>query len=201
MANERKEKKRLNVFDAVIILLLLCLLISFGYRIWAGMESNSSGMREAYYVLEFECDAEYDSLLRYLEHGDAVYFAADGKLLGYLYAGEDDENGAIYEIVDDIPTFAGDVDEKEEGTEAASESGAAVGEYDNSLYTPAPLPETVYEVIRLGGQIALNSETVKVKSGNYYFIGETNFTEGSVIEVYTIDAVFTLKVVNVEIIE
>lgn len=199
MAHDRKEKRRLNVFDAVIILLLLCLLISFGYRIWAGMDSNSSGMRDAYYVMEFECDAEYDSLLRYLEQGDAVYFSADGKLLGYLYADEDDENGAIYEIVDDIPTFAGDGDEEE--TEAASESGAAVGEYDNSLYIPNPLPETVYDVVRLGGQIALNAETVKVKSGNYYFIGETNFTKGSVIEVYTDDAVFTLKVVNVEIIE
>ena len=47
----------------------------------------------------------------------------------------------------------------------------------------------------------MNSETVKVKSGNYYSIGDTNFTVGSVIEVYTDDAIFTLKVAKISLIE
>ncbi|MBQ8408973.1 MAG: hypothetical protein IJY39_08930 [Clostridia bacterium] len=199
MANERKEKRRVNVFDVVILLLLLCLVASFVYRIYMGIDKDKASVNDAYYVMSFECDREYDSLLRYLESGDAVYFAADGKLLGYLYAGEDSENGAIYEIIDDIPTFAGD----QIGTEAQeeSETEAGVGEYDNSLYQPSALPEQTYKYVRIGGQIGLNSETVKVKNGSYYFIGETNFTVGSVIEVYTDDAVFTIKVVNIEIIE
>ena len=202
MASNRNEKRRLNVFDAVILLLLLCLVISFGYRIYLGIDKNASGIEDAYYIMSFECDREYDSLLRYLENGDAVYFASDGKLLGHLYAGAEHENGAVYEIVDDIPTFAG-VDESgsETDVEESESETLGVGQYDNSLQVPSKLPDQTYEVVRLGGQIALNSETVKVKSGGYYFIGETNFTEGSVIEVYTVDAVFTIKVVDIEIIE
>lgn len=200
MAHDRKEKRRLNVFDLVILLLLLCLLITFGYRIYAGIDKNNSG-GDSYYMMSFECESEYDSLLRYLEEGDEIYFVADGKLLGSLYAGADHENGAIYEIVDDIPTFAEKETSESESDADETETSIASGKYDNSLQAPAKTPEQTYEMVRIGGQIALNSETVKVKNGGYYFIGESNFTEGSVIEVYTVDAVFTIKVVDIEIIE
>jgi hypothetical protein len=201
MAHDRKEKRRLNVFDLVIIMLLLCLLITFGYRIFVGIDKNNSGGGDSYYVMSFECEKEYDSLLRYLEEGDEVYFVADGKLLGRLYADVDHDNGAIYEIVDDIPTFA-EPEMSEDDTDGdESETAIASGKYDNSLQMPSKTPEQTYKSIRLGGQIALNSETVKVKNGGYYFIGETNFTKGSVIDVYTMDAVFTIKIVDVEIIE
>lgn len=200
MATNRKERKRANAFDIVIILLLLCLLVTFGYRIYVGIDNDNLGTKEVSYVLKFECEDEYDSLLKYLKEGDAVYFAADGKLLGYLYAGENDENGAIFEIIDDIPTFAGNVDDAETQSGDSSEKPEENG--DNNLSVmPFPPAEEIYEKIRIGGQIGLNSEAVKVKSKDYYSIGDTNITEGSVIEVYTKNTVFTIKITDIALAE
>ena len=210
MANDQKKRKGINAFDAVVILLLLCLVATFAYRIFTGFGESDDGVAGSKYVMEFQCDGEYNSILRYLESGDAVYLASDGKLLGYLYTGSEYENGAIYEIVG-VGARAIPGDPTEEETEMVLETvGAEDGAVEiesgvnDGYYLPTPsLPaaDQFYHVVRLGGQIALNSETVKVKSGNYYSIGDTNFTVGSVIEVYTDDAVFTLKVAKISLIE
>ena len=212
MANNQKQRKGINAFDAVVILLLLCLVATFAYRIFTGFGESEDGVSGSKYVMEFQCDGEYNSILRYLQSGDAVYLASDGKLLGYLYTGSEYENGAIYEIagagagartmVIETSEEEGALPTETVGAEDGAveiESGANDGYY---LPTPSlPAADQFYHTVRLGGQLALNSETVKVKSGNYYSIGDTNFTVGSVIEVYTDDAIFTLKVAKISLIE
>ena len=207
-----KERKKINPFDVIVIILIVCLLVTFAYRIYAGV-ADESHRNEIKYVMEFECDEEYDSLLNHLSEGDAVYFAADGKLLGYLYASEDSENGAVYGIIEDIPTFAGDgeldipelngsedeTDSAESGTELESEN-ETVSETE-SFEVGQKDTVALYKKVKLAGTIRLNIETVRVKSGNYYSIEDTSFVEGSVIEVYTDKTVFTLKVVNIDIVE
>lgn len=221
MKRAAKERKKINPFDVIVIILIVCLLFAFAYRIYTGV-ADEAHRNEIKYVMEFECEEEYDSLLNHLAEGDAVYFAADGKLLGYLYAGEDSEKGAVYGIISDIPTFAGDGEldipqlnagENETGTsetdteaesESSSESESVSDVTDTEDDGSAKVQndaEALYKKIKLGGTIRLNIETVRVKSGNYYSIEDTNFVEGSVIEVYTDKAVFTLKVVNITIVE
>lgn len=206
---EKKDKKGLNIFDAVVILLVVCLLGTLGYRLYSGIGKDASGISNAKYVMTFECDEEYNSLLRYLENGDAVYLASGGELLGYLYAGAEHERGAIYEILDENAVNPR-VEEQTSETETeplAVEEGVSedieAGVNDNYyLPTPSlPVADGMYTLIRMGGQIALNSETVRVKSGNYYSLGTVNFNVGSVIEVYTDDTVFTLKVAKISLIE
>lgn len=206
MAQTKKEKKRVNAFDVVVILLTVCLLLTFAYRIYAGL-ADESYRSEIKYVMAFECDAEYDSILNYLSEGDAVYLASDGTLLGYLYVGEDDENGAVYQIVDDIPTFAGAGElygngANAENSDPEAESGSEAESSAETETTPAqPQAYVPYDTVKLGGQIRLNIETMRVKSGNYYTIGKISFTEGSTVEVYTDSAVFTLKVTNITLAE
>jgi hypothetical protein len=229
-ANDMKNKKnremrRINPFDVIIVILIVCLLFTFAYRIYVGV-ADETHKNEIKYVMKFECEEEYNSLLDHLSEGDAVYFA-DGKLFGYLYAAEDSEDGAVYAIIDDIPTFAGDgeldlpslnigeeIDSGEESaveTESTVEDGSETeSKTESETESAGESAETVeeqkagsdiYKKIKLGGTIRLNIEAVRVKSGNYYSIGGTNFVEGSVIEVYTDRAVFTIKVINIDIVE
>lgn len=206
MSKMKRERKRINAFDVVIILLILSLVVTFGYRVYRGVEDKGTqvGMK---YIMHFECESVYSSLLDYLENGDALYLASDGKLLGYLYAEEDDERGAVYEIIDDIPTFA-----DEEGM-LQSETGSESGTEDNidpeniesesdtsNIEKNIPKAER-YDMIKIGGQIRLNIKTVRVHNGDYYSIGGTNFTEGSVIKVYTDDTEFTILVTDIAIAE
>ena len=65
----------------------------------------------------------------------------------------------------------------------------------------APVGTGEYKKTSMRGQLRLNPEAVKVKSGGYYAIGERNITEGSTIEVYTNEASFTLTVLSVSAIE
>ena len=211
MAKNQKKKRGINAFDSVVVLLLLCLVATFAYRIYTGFGQSDDGVAGSKYVMEFQCDEEYNSILRYLENGDAVYLASDGKLLGYLYVSSEYENGAIYEIAGAGARAIPDDPTEEEETKMVLETvGAEDGAIEiesgvnDGYYLPTPsLPaaDQFYHLVRLGGQLALNSETVKVKNGNYYSIGDTNFTVGSVIEVYTDDAVFTLKVGKISLIE
>lgn len=186
--------KRFNVFDVVILLLVIALIVTFIYRIYVGVD-KISGNSEAKYVMSFECDAEYANILKYLKDSDAVYFEFDGTLLGYLYAGDEDEHGAVFQIVDDIPTFANGSESSTDGTESGTESAPTDNTVDLSIQ------KNKYEIIKIGGQISLNSETVKVKNGGYYVIGDINVTEGSVINVYTETAEFTIMVKNISLIE
>lgn len=181
MAKKSKAKRRINIFDAVVILLLVCLIVTFGYRMYVGLSDESSS-GTAKYIMTFECEQGYDSLINYIEEGEAVYLLRTGSLLGYFYVPADDDNGHIYSLSGDVPTSA----EKNDGDEKETEN------YFNNNLTTVPIQ--TYSIIKLGGHIRLNVETVKVKNGNYYSIGEMNFTEGSVIEVCTDDTVFAIKV-------
>ena len=168
---QKKDKKRLNAFDVAIILLLICLIGTFGYRIYEGVADDSS-KKMSEYVIEFECE-DYSSLVQYLAAGSEVYLAYNGELLGYLYAEEGDMRGAAYTLPET------ESDETEE-VETAEEN----------------LP--IYEEVAIAGKIRLGSDAVKVKNGNYYSIGGINLTGGSVVEVYTENAVFTIIVKNID---
>lgn len=178
---EHKTKKRFNVIDVVLILLVVALIATIVYRVYAGI-SNDKKTGSGQYILTFECESEYDVLTKYLSNGEYVYFAADGGLLGRLYDSDlTDSVEAVYEIK------AGDAPGGEDAPQDDSES-----KLDSSLG---------YKKVKLGGQIKLNGETVKSKNGAYYVVGEINLTEGSVIEVYTNDTEFTLRVVTISVAE
>lgn len=188
MSNKTSAKK-FNVFDVVVILLVISLIATFVYQIYAGVD-KVSGKNRSQYILSFECDSSYNSVLKYLKDGDAVFFEADGTLLGYLSPDEENENGAIFEIIDDIPTFA---DAEDAMAESESE-GSDQSVDEASLYSN-------YKIIKIGGQIAMNIDTVKVKNGGYYSVGDINVTEGSVIKVYTDTVEFIITVKNIRIVE
>ena len=173
-----KTIRRFNVFDVIVILLVIVLIASFVYRIYVGVDKIPGQSSRAKYAISFECDAEYNSLLEYIQAGDAVYFDHDGTLLGYLYARDDNEGGAVYEITGTTP----DTVESAEDVEA-----------DDTVVE--------YEKIKIGGSIKLNVDTVKAKNGNHYVIGDTNISNGSVIKVYTEKATFTITVKDVYILE
>jgi hypothetical protein len=200
VANNKKEKRRINPFDVVVILLVLVLIATFAYRLYAGIaEDDDSDYIK--YVMEFECENEYNSLIDYLSEGDEVYFAATGELLGYLYVGDIDE-GAIFEIVDDIPTFASeDFEEMESSSEPSDSSSTEAVSSEVTEEVATSDDKIYYHLSRLGGYLRLNYDTFRVSRGNYYTVGDVNFTVGSVIEVYTEKTVFTIKVVEIELVE
>ena len=82
-----QEKKRVNPFDVVVVLLVICLLVSLGYRVYVGI-ADETNRNVSEYVIEFE-SKDCKSILSYLSSGTAVYMASNGELLGYLYASED----------------------------------------------------------------------------------------------------------------
>ena len=82
---KRRERRRINAFDVVIVLLILCLIATFAYRVYDGI-ADPTMKKDPKYVLTFECDEEYISLTKYLENGEAVYFESNGELLGHLYS-------------------------------------------------------------------------------------------------------------------
>ena len=165
--NKGKERKKINPFDIVVILLVVCLLMSVGYRIYAGFADDVGGNVSGY-VLEFESES-CRSILAYLNSGTAVYLSADGNLLGYFYAEEADKNGHVYLLTDQSGE---DLQSADDGENAFSE----------------------YATVRFGGKIRLSSNAVRVKNGDYFTLGDINLTKGSVIEVYTEKAVFTMTV-------
>ena len=92
----RKERKRLNVIDVVIILLLVALVGTAGYRIYSAVAKDESDS-QSNIVVTFEAAVEDEGILEYLENGSAVYITTDKTQLGNLYdpvAG--DALGAVY---------------------------------------------------------------------------------------------------------
>ena len=195
----KKEKRRINPFDVVVILLVIILIATFAYRLYDGI-ADSGNSNDIKYVMEFECENEYNSLLNYLSEGDAIYLESTGELLGYLYVGDIDD-GAIFEIIDDIPTFADERDGSE--SESDTESVETFEELESTAEedTHTVEKELYYHTARIGGYLRLNMNTLRVPSGDYYTVGDVNFAIGSVIEVYTEKTVFTIKVVGIELVE
>ena len=169
MQNNIKTKKikKFNVLDVVVILLVILLIATFIYRIYVGVDKVSN-QENSKYVMTFECDSEYNSLLDYLQSGEAVYLEYDGVFLGRLYADDESTKEAVYEIID-------------ESANAGTGSSTSIE----------------YRKIKIGGQLKLNVDAVKVKNGSYYVIGDTNITKGSVLNVYTDKAEFTITVIDI----
>ena len=193
MANTNKSRKKMNLFDVVVILLVLSLIATMIYRIYSGIEIGSVGA-DSEYVVEFECDSEYSSLLDYVSKGDSVYFVSNGDLLGYIYASDNDEYGAFYEIIDDIPTYA---DETADSDSTVAETEETASEE----FADYVASKRSYDIVKIGGKIRLSSDAFKVKTGGYYTVGDINITKGSVISVYTENAEFTITVKDITIIE
>ncbi len=168
-----KSKRRINVIDVIIILLVLALIGTAVYRVY-GAISNGSSNKGSNYIVTFECSSEYNTMIGYLKEGKAVYLASNKSLLGYIYDDPEDSYGSVYEIVTDAPNDA------ETGGEEARES--------------AP---DAYRKVKLSGKLKLSSEAVKAQNGSYYTIKGRNISVGSTLEVYTDETVFTLTVKSI----
>lgn len=177
---KKKDRKKINPFDVVVVLLILCLVGTLGYRVYQGV-ADPSFQKDSKYVVTFECDEEYRSVVKYLENNEAVYFSANGELFGNLYA-EKAGSDLISEITEADDTKDTDAD-KNDGDESVEDTSY------------------LYEKVKFAGKLKLNADAVFVSGGNYYTIGEMNFTKGSVIEVYTEDAVFTIMVTGISVIQ
>ena len=175
MKNANKAKRKINAFDVLVIFLVICLLATFAYRIYEGF-SEESNRGDSKFVVYFECVSEYDSLVKYLSDGDAVYYAATGELLGYIHA--KDGKPAL-----EIITFGVD----EEITETVGTETAETEDESRDSY----------EKVMLGGEIRLRGDATKKYNADLYTVGSIGITKGSEISVYTEDAEFTLIVLSI----
>lgn len=185
-------KKKINPFDVIIVLLLLCLLGTLAYRVYDGISVENAD-QESKYVVRFECDEAYNSVMGYLGADTAVYFD-DGELLGYIYYGKDggDKVHVIERLTEELPEEL----PEEQDTSSVENDADSVEEDSESAETAF-----IYEKVKLGGAVRLNHSAIKVENGGYYSVGENNFAVGSIIEVHTEKVVFSLKVVSVEAME
>ena len=99
MENKKKNRVKINAFDVFLVLLVLCLIGTLIFRIYSGISENKNSHNNEY-VLSFECDGEYDSVIRYVKDGDAVYLTS-GELLGYITFSEQNKGEYPLQIVTD----------------------------------------------------------------------------------------------------
>lgn len=183
MAREsKKAKKRVNPFDVIIVLLVLCLLATFGFRIYNGVATkNDSNVSD--YILTFECNGKVNSLGEYLDAGTPVYLSANKEILGYIYEGKDAVKVTVL---------------TEAETEAATEfvtSADVESEIDTTeAETEKPLE---YKKADIEGKIRLSANVNVYSGGVYYSIGDINFAPGSVLKIYTEEATFTVTVKSI----
>lgn len=174
---DKKARRRINAFDVMIILLALCLVTALGYRVYRGI-STPDVTKDSKYVVEFECNEVPNSIVDYVKNEDAVYFAKNGEILGHIYLGK----GAVSPI--ELIT---------EGEEVAPEEETDTGELAEDFF---------YNVKgNACGKLKLNSDAIVSADGKYFTVGDIGFTVGSTIEVYTLNAVFTIKVTGVQSLE
>ena len=166
-----KTKRRINVIDIIVVILILALIGTAVYRVY-GMISTGSSSKGSDYVVTFECDSEYNTMVDYLKAGKAIYLVSNKSLLGYVYDDPDDAHKPVYEVNQAL------VGEKESEGESAGATDA-------------------YRKVKLAGKLKLSSEAVKAKTGSYYTIKGRNISVGSTLEVYTDEAVFTLTVKSI----
>ena len=195
----QKTKRKINPFDIIIVLLLLCLLGTLGYRVYDGVSVENS-KKESNFVLDFECEGVYNSLADYLGENTAVYLQS-GELLGYVYSGEDGSVQILEELTEGGVDLPEDVEPEESLESGEFSETSAVEEVENEAGAEKEESLPVYRLVNLGGRIRLSHSAFKVEDGGYYTVGETNFAVGSVIEVHTDKAVFTLKIVGIETVD
>lgn len=95
-APKKKDRRKINVIDVAIILLLLALLGTAAYRIYTEV-TNGAPSNQSNIIVVFESQVDDDGILDYLKKGDSVFLTADKTKLGVLYdekAG--DGLGAVY---------------------------------------------------------------------------------------------------------
>lgn len=172
MSDNRKIRRKINVIDVIIILLVLALIGTGVYKVYSEITKGTSS-KQGNYVVTFECDSEFKNLVKYLKSGDAVYFSTNGNLMGYLYDAPGDDVGAVYEIAE----------QTENGSQTEEETKAT--------------GKDIYSKVKLGGSLKLASSAVKAKGSEYYSVGERNISVGSTVEVYTTKAVFTLTIKSI----
>ena len=141
-------------------------------------------------MARFECEGVYNSLVNYLGEDTAVYLS-NGELFGYIYSGKDGGDGVkvLEKMTEETEDVLPDIDVHETVETIESETQAKE-EVEES--------EFLYGIVKLGGAVRLNHESVKVEDGGYYTVGEVNFAVGSVIEVHTDKAVFTIRIVGID---
>ncbi|MBE6547324.1 MAG: DUF4330 family protein [Ruminococcaceae bacterium] len=173
--NAGKKRIGFNVFDVFIILLVVILIATVGYKIYQTTSKEARKDNPTCTVV-FECDSEYDSLGGYLKNGDAVYLKSTGQLLGYMYASSTND---VVQIVskndkEDVQT------DKEDASELPGEKNVEIG--------------AVYSRVKYTGKLRLNGNAEKSREGAFYILEGMNITVGSEIEVYTDNAEFTIVV-------
>lgn len=177
---QKKSGLRINAFDILVILLVLCLIGTVAYRVYEGVAKDKVDSTSKY-VIEFECE-DYDSLARYLASGDEVYLSSNGALLGEIYRGRTDFQ-AIY-----VETEAEETTVSDETTDSIIIGGTDDEETETGMsYKPA----------KITGKLRLNVSVTASSEGSYYTLGDVNFSKGSVINVYTEDAEFTITITNI----
>lgn len=181
---QKRSHRRINALDVVIVLLILCLVAAFAYRIYRGV-SDPYTSKNSEYIVEFECEEVYNSLSEYIEEGEAVRLASNGEILGHVYMSKGDEK-PIW-IVTEAPLTDGEAVEDETETESGEASP------EDSLPS--------YEPVRLAGKLSLSADAIAEKAGNYYTVGDVGIAIGSVVEVYTEDTVFTLLITDIYAME
>ena len=71
MSDNRKIRRKINVIDVIIILLVLALIGTGVYKVYSEITKGTSS-KQGNYVVTFECDSEFKNLVKYLKSGDAV---------------------------------------------------------------------------------------------------------------------------------
>lgn len=172
MENNKKNRVKINAFDIFLVLLVLCLIGTLVFRIYNGISEDKNSYNNEY-ILMFACDGEYDSIIKYVKEGDAVYLRS-GELLGYISVPEGSKSGTPLEIITG--------DNMDDVTKSADEATKKL------------------EFVKFTGAIKMNGNAKKAAKGNYYIIGDENIIEGAVFTVHTRVAEFTVSVVSIEAI-
>lgn len=176
---QKKSGLRINAFDILVILLVLCLIGTVAYRVYEGVAKDRVDSTSKY-VLEFECE-NYDSLAKYLASGEEVYLSSNGALLGEIYRGRTDFQ-AIY------------VETSAEETTVSDETTDIIIGGSNDEETETGMS---YKPAKITGKLRLNVSVTASSEGSYYTLGDVNFSQGSVINVYTEDTEFTITITNI----
>ena len=82
-AKAKKTRKKVNPFDVIIVMLILCLIGSLAYRVYDGVSVEKAD-ENSKYVIEFICDDAYNSTVNYLGNKTQIYLPG-GELLGDIY--------------------------------------------------------------------------------------------------------------------
>lgn len=172
MENNKKNRVKINAFDIFLVLLVLCLIGTLVFRIYNGISEDKNSYNNEY-LLTFKCESEYDSVIKYVKEGDAVYLRS-GELLGYIGVREGNQGQYPLELIPDS---------------VSDEQSAKADEGVKTL-----------SVVSFTGVIKMNGNAKKAAKGNYYVIGDENIIEGAVFTVHTREAEFTVSVEKIEAI-